>query len=204
MAFLFHFVIIGCRNGLQPRFSFTSITRVCKKVYIQLSSSTIQPSLPFPFPPSSPPKNSLFYRAEDRIGNRTEGEREREPDIAAVLQTDALANGANKPDLSHAENGAHDAEAERHDGGDAGRERGRGGIDGDVVLATREDEMFRQGDTFVDGEPVALGERVSWARVVFGMKRDEGEGGRENDVKAKREAGKREKGWSAGNVRSTA
>lgn len=85
-------------------------------------------------------------------------------------QTNVLADGADEPDLSHAEDGAHDAEAERPDGGNAGWERRRGSVDGDIILAVREDEMFRQGDTFVDGEPVALEEeKVSWAREVFGM-----------------------------------
>lgn len=109
-----------------------------KSVHFYLPPPTL------PSHPSSPPKNALLHCAEDRIGYRAEGEGERKPDVPAVLgQTGALPNGADEPDLSHTEDGAHDAEAKRHDGGDAGRERRGGCIDCDVILAAREDEMFR-------------------------------------------------------------
>lgn len=74
-----------------------------------------------PTPPSSS-KHPLLHRAENGIGNGAEGKGEREPDVAAVRgRTAALTNGADEPDLRHAEDGAHDTETKRHDGGDARR-----------------------------------------------------------------------------------
>lgn len=69
-----------------------------------------------------------------------------------------FANGPDEPNLGHAHDGAEDAEAEGEDGGDAGREEVRDRVDGHVVArhAALEDEVFGQGDAFVDGEPVAL------------------------------------------------
>lgn len=78
-----------------------------------------------------------------------------------------LAHGPDEPHLGHAHDGAEDAEAEGGHGGEAGGEEVRGGVDGGVVAggAALEEEVFGEGDAFVDGEPVAWGRGwvgVSW------------------------------------------
>lgn len=86
------------------------------------------------------------------------------------------ADGPHEPHLRHAHDGAEDAEAKGDDGGDAGREEMRGGVDGDVVAADAafEEEVFGEGDAFVDGKPVAL---VGTEAVIFQFHFWEGEGG---------------------------
>lgn len=99
----------------------------------------------------------LLQTSKHRETDRAERERQLEPHVAPVLRVpDPLADGADEPHLRHAHDGAEDAEAEGEHGGEARREQARVVPDGDVVFALLEDEVLRQGDAFVDGEPVAL------------------------------------------------
>lgn len=78
-------------------------------------------------------------------------------------------NRPREPHLRHAHDGTEDAEAEGEDGCDARGQEMRGGVVGDIVAvdAAFEEEVFWEGDAFVDGEPVALGS-VRWEWVTPG------------------------------------
>ena len=105
-----------------------------------------------------PLKIALLQRPHHPIADGAERKRQREADVAAVPGADEAADGPDEPHLRHAHDGAHDAEAEGHDGGDARWQPGGVAVDGDVVAgeAALEEEVLGQGDAFVDGEPVAL------------------------------------------------
>lgn len=106
----------------------------------------------------SSPKHPLLQKPQPSISDRAKRKRQRKAHVPPKRrQPDPLPDRADEPDLRHAHDGAEDAEAKGHNGRDAGREEGGGGVDGDVVGAAGEDEVFRQGDAFVDGEPVTLG-----------------------------------------------
>ena len=102
----------------------------------------------------------LFQRPQNGITRRTKRKSQRKPNIASVPgRTDQFPNGSDEPCLGHPHDGAEDAETKGADGGDAGWEQARVAVDGDVIAtdAALEEEMFGEGDTFVDGKPVALG-----------------------------------------------
>lgn len=105
------------------------------------------------------PKPPLLHRPQPQIRNKGKSKRQREPNITTIRWiTDVFPNRPNEPHLRHTHDGAHDAKAEGDDGCDARWEEMRGGIVGNVVAfdALFEEEMFRDGDTFVYREPVAL------------------------------------------------
>ena len=107
---------------------------------------------------------SLLQRPEPDITHTGKRKRQRKPNVPAIpRQPDLLPDRPDEPHLRHAHDGAEDAEAERQDGGDAGREERGGHVDGGVVAgeAAFEDEVLGEGDGFVDGEPVALWKAVS-------------------------------------------
>jgi len=110
-------------------------------------------------PVASPPKIPRLDRPQANITDGAKRKGELETDVASIpRQTDPASDGADEPNLSHAQDGTHDAKAEGGHGGDAGRELGGLVVDLDVVaeVAALEDEVFAEGDAFVDGEPVAL------------------------------------------------
>ena len=116
-------------------------------------------TLPNAPPFLSPPKNPPLHPPKPTISHPGKPKTQHKAHIPAILgRTDAFPHRPNPPHLRHAQHGAHDPEAEGQDGGDARGEEGRGVVDGDVVVAAGvfEEEVFGQGDAFVDGEPVAL------------------------------------------------
>lgn len=109
--------------------------------------------------PLSPLEILNLDRPQADITDGTEPKRQRKPDIASIVrQTDLSPDGANPPDLRHTQNSSKDTEAEGGDGGDAGREFGGLVVDLQVVaeVAALEEEVFAEGDAFVDGDPVSL------------------------------------------------
>ena len=116
-----------------------------------------------------PSKLLLLKRPEDDITDPRKRKRQFEPHVPTITRiADFLAHGTDEPDLSHAHHGAEDAEAESQDGGHPGGKQVRGVPDGDVVFALLEDEVFAEGDGFVDGKPVALwGKKVGLGNVDF-------------------------------------
>jgi len=94
-------------------------------------------------PTTLPSKRPLLKRPQHQVRNPRKRKRKLKPHIAPVRRAaDFLAHGADEPDLRHAHDGAEDAEAEGEDGGHAGGEEVRGVVDGDVVFAFFEDEVF--------------------------------------------------------------
>lgn len=118
------------------------------------------------FPPPSPPKLRLLQRSEPAVTDEGKRKCKRKPDIAAICGgADPLPNRADEPDLRHAHDGAEYAEKEGGNRGDAGGQEVWRGVNGWIVTrdAALENEVFGEGDAFVDGEPVGL-VRVSVGR----------------------------------------
>jgi hypothetical protein len=101
----------------------------------------------------------LLDRPETAVRDKGKTERQLKPNITAVRRvSDELANRPNEPNLRHAQDCTHNAEAESKHCGDAGGELGGLFVDlGDVAGVTAlEDEVLGERDAFVDGEPVSL------------------------------------------------
>lgn len=117
----------------------------CRGYRISLSphSQIITRKSPTQAQPLSP-QHPLLHRPHPHITNRRKGKRQREADVAAIpRRADLPPNGTLEPELRHTHHGAHDAEAEGDNGGEAGREARRGVEGGDVVAAVREEEVLR-------------------------------------------------------------
>jgi hypothetical protein len=115
---------------------------------------------PHPSLSTLPAKMLLLERSENAISNTGECERKFEANITTKHRTNLLSDRSNKPDLSHAHDSTEDTEAECSNGCKARWEFGGLIIDFGCVAteATLEDDVFWEGDAFVDGEPVALKE----------------------------------------------
>ncbi len=106
--------------------------------------------------PRLPLEVALLDRPHDDVRGGGEAKGKLETNITTKVGTAQLADGTGEPDLSHAENGTHDAETESDDGGDA-RRQGAGvrvGLRAVALESAAEDEVLGQGDALVDGEPV--------------------------------------------------
>ena len=100
--------------------------------------------------------STLFDRAEDRVDDTGKGSGELEANVTTVDgETDLLADWADEPELSHAEDGTHDTEGDGADGGES-----TGELVGLVVavqvvvrpLALAEDPVLFKHDDEVDRE----------------------------------------------------
>ena len=168
---------------------FTSRALVSKierqtKLHIQIHfpfSLTKNPTFYSRFP--LPPKPLLLHRPQNTIRDEGKRKRQLEPDIASITRrADMFPNGPDEPHLRHAHDGAEDAEAKGRDGGDAGGQEVRGGVDGRVVAADAafEEEVFGERDAFVYGEPVTLQkeERLALLFVAYVVRKKERDLGR--------------------------
>lgn len=100
----------------------------------------------------------LLHGPQPQISHPGKRKRQLKPHIPPKHRTpNLLSHGPNEPLLCHAHDGSEDAEAECEHGGDTGREEGGRVEGGDVVCAALEEKVLEEGDSFVDGEPVALG-----------------------------------------------
>ena len=107
---------------------------------------------------SSLPSELLLLEISQRdITSTGKHERQLETDITSILGSAEFANGASEPDLSHAQDSTSGSDAESEDCGKSRWELALVHvifwvIAGETAL---EDDMFREGDTLIDGEPVS-------------------------------------------------